>query len=84
MISIRQLVERIGGQIGVDPARQIEIVADRPGKDAAYLLDASHAGTALGWSPTTDLAEGLDQTLGWVKANLAVLRTLPWSYSHKK
>lgn len=40
-------------------------VADRPGHDRRYAVDASHARRTLGWAPTHDFAGGLDATVGW-------------------
>ena len=36
-----------------------------------------------GWSDQISLKQGLQETLAWVDANLATLKTLPWSYQHK-
>ena len=42
-ISIRSLVEKIAGRMGVPFAERVEMSADRPGKDPAYLLDSTKA-----------------------------------------
>ena len=48
-------------------------VPDRPGKDAAYLLDDSKIVTQLGWFTRVRLEDGLRETVEWVKANSASL-----------
>ncbi|MCZ8044149.1 MAG: dTDP-glucose 4,6-dehydratase [Beijerinckiaceae bacterium] len=56
-----------------DPAgphdRLITYVADRPGHDARYAIDAGKIGRELGWSPRRDFASGLRLTVEWYLAN---------------
>jgi dTDP-glucose 4,6-dehydratase len=82
-VSIRRVVEQICTQLGVDFAKVAEVAAERPGKDHAYLMDASKAREALDWRPGVTLAEGIRQTIDWVKANLDEIRGLPLEYVHK-
>jgi dTDP-glucose 4,6-dehydratase len=49
----------------------ITLVADRPGHDRRYAIDASKARRDLGWAPRVPLAEGLGRTLDWYLANRA-------------
>src|SRR6185503_11302752 len=51
-LSIREVVERICNRLGVNFNEVVEVVGDRPGKDAAYLLDSAKARTTLGWKDT--------------------------------
>jgi dTDP-glucose 4,6-dehydratase len=82
-ISIRDLVALMCDQTGVKFEDFAEIVADRPGKDSAYLLDAGLARTKLGWQDRVSLEEGIADTKRWVDANLDVLRGQPMNYIHK-
>jgi dTDP-glucose 4,6-dehydratase len=82
-ISIHELVERICGKLGADYRDVVEVADERPGKDAAYLLDSSKARRALGWQDTIDLDKGLDETIAWVLRNFDVLKQLPLDYIHK-
>lgn len=43
----------------------IIFVADRPGHDERYAIDASRIGDELGWHPSVTLDEGLERTVGW-------------------
>jgi dTDP-glucose 4,6-dehydratase len=47
----------------------ITFVADRPGHDRRYAIDASHIRAELGWAPTVDFASGLTRTIDWYLAN---------------
>jgi len=83
IVSIRELVERICGKLGADFEQSVEVVGERMGKDAAYLLDSSKLRDSLGWAETIDLNSGLDECIDWVEKNLADLRDQPQSYVHK-
>jgi dTDP-glucose 4,6-dehydratase len=50
-------------------ADQIAFVADRPGHDARYAIDATRIRTELGWRPSVSLAEGLERTVQWFLDN---------------
>lgn len=82
-ISIRALVALMCEQAGVKFEDFAEIVADRPGKDSAYLLDATLARTKLGWHDRVTLEAGMADTQRWVSANLDTLREQPMNYIHK-
>lgn len=43
----------------------ITFVADRPGHDLRYAIDASKLRTQLGWSPSISLVDGLQATVQW-------------------
>jgi len=82
-ISIRDLVALMCDQAGVKFEDFAEIVADRPGKDSAYLLDASLARTKLGWQDRVSLEEGIADTKRWIDENLHDLQKQPMNYVHK-
>jgi len=53
--------------------RLIEFVADRPGHDQRYAIDASLAQRELGWRPRANFESGLEATVRWYLDNPAWL-----------
>ncbi len=52
------------------PRRQlIRFVADRPGHDKRYAIDAAKIAAELGWRPAESFASGLEKTVAWYLAN---------------
>ena len=54
---------------GVAYANQITFVADRPGHDARYAIDAARAKNELGWATAWGPHDGLRATVAWYLAN---------------
>ena len=81
-ISVRSVVELIALKLNISFENNVEVVDERPGKDAAYLLDNSKART-IGWEPKIALEQGIDETINWVKVNLEVLLKQNMNYVHK-
>jgi dTDP-glucose 4,6-dehydratase len=81
--SIREVVELICKKMGADFNKVVEVVGDRPGKDAAYLLDSTKGREELGWTDRVSFEQGLDETIAWVEKNLDALKQQPFDYIHK-
>lgn len=56
---------------GKSYADQMSFVADRPGHDRRYAIDASRIEEELGWTPEETFASGLRKTVAWYLANKA-------------
>jgi len=82
-VSIRALVERIVERLGVPFDQLVEVVGERPGKDAAYLLNSDKARQSLGWTDRVSLDDGLTETIRWVDRHLEQLKQQPLDYQHK-
>jgi dTDP-glucose 4,6-dehydratase len=56
---------------GKSYAEQISFVADRPGHDRRYAIDATRIERELGWRPAVPFAEGIARTVDWYLDNPA-------------
>ena len=54
---------------GASYAQQITFVADRPGHDRRYAIDARKIERELGWRPAETFESGLRKTVAWYLAN---------------
>ena len=64
------LLDELAPQTGDAPHRElITFVADRPGHDLRYAIDASRIGDELGWRPAVTFEEGLRRTVSWYLDN---------------
>jgi dTDP-glucose 4,6-dehydratase len=83
-IAIRDLVKMICDILGVKFEDAVDIVGERPGKDAYYVLDSAKARNELAWSDKISLEQGVEETIRWIKDNLEELKKHPDIYIHKK
>jgi dTDP-glucose 4,6-dehydratase len=83
VISVRDLVEKICGRMGVRFEDHVKVVGERLGKDSAYHLDSTKLRTELGWQDRIGLDQGIDECIAWVRENLDALRAQPYDYIHK-
>lgn len=64
-----ELDRRLPRDDGRPYSDQIEFVADRPGHDHRYAIDASKIRRDLGWQPTVTFEEGISRTVDWYLSN---------------
>ena len=62
-----------------DATRSVE---ERPGQDAAYVIDSTKARTELGWQPTIALKAGLNEVVDWVNGYWPEIQGKPLEYRH--
>ncbi|WP_221030005.1 GDP-mannose 4,6-dehydratase [Actomonas aquatica] len=82
-VSIRELVELVCREMGADFNTVVNVTEDRPGKDAAYLLDSTKVRTTLGWEPTVSLEDGVRQTIAWINDQFEEISSQEFNYIHK-
>jgi len=81
--SIRAIVEEVCRSIDVPFESMVEVSPERAGKDAAYILDCWKTRSDLGWEPKLSFAQGVDETVAWIRENLEVLGEQPQAYVHQ-
>jgi len=82
-ITIRGLVQLICDKMEVKFDDHVDIVDDRLGKDAAYLLNSSKLRDELSWKDLITLDKGIEETIDWVSSNFEVLESEVDHYIHK-
>lgn len=83
VVTIREVVERICKKLGASFEANVELVGERLGKDAAYMLDSAKIRQQLGWTDRISLDRGLDETIAWIERFFDDLKSLPFDYIHK-
>jgi dTDP-glucose 4,6-dehydratase len=63
-----EVIGVILGRLG-KPKSLIKFVADRPGHDRRYAIDASKIMSELGWRPSVSFEEGINKTIDWYLQN---------------
>ena len=71
------------GKMGKDFNACVKTVDERPGQDAAYVIDSTKARDALGWSPDISLEQGIADAISWVDENWPSIQDYPIDYIHK-
>jgi dTDP-glucose 4,6-dehydratase len=82
-VSVRTVVRMICEQMGRPFDEAVETVAERPGQDAAYVIDSTRARERFGWSPAVGLREGVVEVIDWVERNWAEIAAQPLTYQHR-
>jgi dTDP-glucose 4,6-dehydratase len=82
-VAVRDVVATIARRMEVAFEKAVEIVAERPGQDAAYVIDSTKARTKLGWAPRISIEQGLSEVIEWVKTNHEEISRQSLTYDHK-
>lgn len=79
---VREIVERICTIMGASFGDAVDIVDERPGQDAAYVIDSSRARSEFGWSDRISLDEGVEGVLEWIDRHWPRIQQEPLQYEH--
>ena len=82
--SVKEVVSKICTLMGKKFGDCTDIVGERLGQDAAYVIDSTLARSELGWMPTVTLDTGLNQVVEWVNRDWEAIRKEPLDYIHKE
>lgn len=81
--SIKDIVTTICTMTGKPFDDAVDIVGERLGQDAAYIIDSSKARNQFNWKPQISIQEGIKQTVDWVNDNWDTLQSSELAYIHK-
>jgi dTDP-glucose 4,6-dehydratase len=81
-IAVRDVVTEIAARFGKMLGDVAEAVEERPGQDAAYVIDSTKARREFGWKPTIDLETGIKDVVDWVNDYWNEIRNQPLAYEH--
>jgi nucleoside-diphosphate-sugar epimerase len=79
--SVAELVDLVGEIVG----RDLEVVTEserlRPGESEidSLVCDATTTTALTGWTPATDLRQGLERTVAWIEANVDLARAAEYA-----
>ena len=82
-VSVRHVVWMLATKMGHRFEDVTMAVAERPGQDAAYVIDSSKTRRELAWSPTVPLEKGLPEVIAWVQQYWDDIKQQPLEYQHK-
>lgn len=81
--SVKDVVLKICTLMGKEFQKCTEIVDERPGQDAAYVIDSTKARNEFTWLPEVSLDEGLNQVIHWIELNWEEIKNRPVEYIHR-
>jgi dTDP-glucose 4,6-dehydratase len=82
-ISIVDLVSLICGKMGRPFNDCVNMVGERLGQDAFYLIDSDKLRKSLGWKPGISLEKGITEVIDWVEENFDSIEKSPLEYIHQ-
>lgn len=81
-IAVCDVVRGIADKMGKRFEDVTTVVDERPGQDAAYVIDSTKARQTLNWMPQINLEEGIAEVVDWVQQHWAEIEQLPLEYQH--
>jgi dTDP-glucose 4,6-dehydratase len=81
-VAVRDVVQTICDRLGKRFEDATRTVDERPGQDAAYVIDSTKIRTELGWKPEVSLDEGLGEVVQWVNDYWPEIQSQTLEYRH--
>jgi dTDP-glucose 4,6-dehydratase len=82
-IAVRDVVHLICNYYGKKFEDATRTVDERPGQDAAYVIDSTLARTTLGWKSTVSFEDGINDVSRWVDEYWDEIQKQSLAYEHK-
>ncbi len=81
-VAVRDVVGTICARLGKRFEDATRTVDERPGQDAAYVIDSAKIRAELGWKQTISLDEGLGEVVQWVNDYWPEIQSQTLEYRH--
>ena len=81
--AVRDVVKKVCEIKGKSFDACTEIVGERLGQDAAYVIDSTKARTELDWFPEISIDAGINEVVDWVDENIDLIKNQSLHYIHK-
>jgi len=81
-VEVREVVRLMCDRLGKRFDDATRTVDERPGQDAAYVIDSTKARTELGWESTVSLETGLGGVVSWVSEYWSEIQSQSLQYKH--
>lgn len=82
-VAVADVVRTIASELGMKFEDCCEIVPERLGQDAAYLIDSAKARAQFSWRPQISLTEGIRSVIVWINRYWSEINREPLEYLHK-
>ncbi len=82
-VAVRDVVHAICRRMGRTFAEAVAVVGERPGQDAAYIIDSTRARQKFGWLPKIPLDQGLAEVVDWVNGHWEEIKKVSLTYDHQ-
>ena len=83
-VAVRDVVGIVARRFGRTLDEVADIAPERPGQDAAYVIDSTKARRQFGWAPQIGLEEGIDEVCGWIDRYWNDIAPASLDYVHKE
>ncbi len=82
-IKICDLVAKICKKMGANFEESTVSIDERPGQDAAYVIDSSKVAETLKWVPKVDLDTGITEVIKWIEKNWDEIKDSEFVYQYR-
>lgn len=82
-IAVRDVVRLLCERMGVPFEKATVAVEERPGQDAAYVIESERARKELGWAPQIGIEDGLSEVVQWVEDYWREITMQSLEYQHR-
>jgi dTDP-glucose 4,6-dehydratase len=83
-ISVRDVVRGIAQQLGRSFDESVDLVGERLGQDAAYVIDSTKARHEFAWQPQIGFEAGIAEVVDWVAGYWDEILAQPLEYVHRR